>query len=103
MAWLKQILAKFEQLNYILGEIVEVCREIRGFNGGSIQWRTKQTQRDHIKFISARIRPSYYYGFTSNLNCFLNLDLDEARKLRDDLARMIKTVEAEAPLESPYK
>jgi len=102
MSWWKRILGKFERFNYMLGEVVGVDFEICSVHGGSLQWRIKQTQDGAKKFMSARIKPSYYYGSEAAPNCFVNFDLDAARDIRDGLAQVIRTLEREVPSKSPW-
>jgi hypothetical protein len=99
MTW-KKIFGKTGRYNYIFGAILvtdlKIPGFVPGFRKGSIQWRLKQTQDGSIKFVSGRIKPTHYYGFTFDLNCFLDLQLNDARKVRDGLARMIKAAESGA-------
>jgi hypothetical protein len=81
------------------GEVRGVDFEIPSLHGGSFQWRIKQTQDGAKKFIWARIK---VYGSDRVGHRFVHFDLDAARNIRDGLARMIETLEGEAPSKSSW-
>ena len=95
----KRMLGKFERFNYMLGEVIGVDFEIPTLQGGSYQWRIKQTQDGTKKFISARIK---IYGSERGDRRFIHFDLDAARDIRDGLAQMIETLEGEPPTKSSW-
>ena len=96
ISWWRWLLRKFSWIGYLSGEVVETWPEIAGQLGpGSIQWRIKRTRYGAKRFVSARLKPSFYYGSRSSPNCFVNLDLAPARLALAQLNELIEALEKE--------
>jgi hypothetical protein len=88
------ILNRFKWYNYPAGNLLSEEGEIQGIYGGFLQWRIKQTNDGDNRFVSLRLKPSFYYGAEGNPNCFVDLDLDAARRVRDSLNEVIRDLES---------
>ena len=61
-------------------------------NGRSFhQWRIKSTRDESKKFVSLYFKPCFYFG--PPRTCFVELDLDAAKRSRDCLWEIIESLE----------
>lgn len=82
----KRLVAKWPTLNNALGKVLWSSPALPGKDGGTgIVVRIKWSADDSSSFVSLEMKPSRSYELNERTTCYLDLDVEAARKLQVEL------------------